>query len=195
MKKFIRAVKYILLFIAGLWILLTLWAETKGTSKRWETGNATSLRKALIIYDPDPFYNLDEQVCRSFGQSLAEHNISVTIATVAAMGDIPAANFDLYVFCANTYNWRPDWAISGFIKKQSLKDKAVVAITLGAGSTAASQRALQRIINKKEARLLASRSFWLLKPNDEARQKENNVAVAVDMVNMWAAEIAGRLDE
>lgn len=194
MKKFAKGMLYTVIIILIIWTLLTFWAEAKGKSHKWKIGNPASLRKALIIYDPDPFYNLDEQVCRSFGAGLSENDIYVTIATVAAMNGSRDAAYDLYVFCANTYNWRPDWAVTGFIKQEvGLKDKPVVAITLGAGSTGASQKALERIIQKKEARLLDSRSFWLLKPNDESRIKEKNVKVAVDLVKKWGSEIGKQL--
>ena len=182
---------YTVIFILAVWTILTFWAAAKGNTQKWEVGNPAFLRKALIIYDPDPFYNLDEQVCRSFAEGLSENGIYVTIATVAAMNDGRDRDYDLYIFCANTYNWRPDWAVSGFIKKDVvLKDKPVVAITLGAGSTRASQRALEKIIREKEARLLDSRSFWLLKPNDESRSEENNIKVAVNMVYVWSQEIS-----
>ena len=143
---------YTLLIVPGIWTLLTFWAEAKGESHQWEVGSPQSSRKALVIYDPDPFYNLDEQVSRSFAAGLSENDVYVTIATVAAIADKQNLDYDLYVFCANTYNWRPDWAVSGVIKKQVvIRNKPVVAITLGAGSTRASQKALERIINKKEA--------------------------------------------
>lgn len=191
MKKFLKILITGLTAIIGSWIILTLWAESAGENQIWQIGETEAARKAIVIFDPDPFYNLDEQVCQAFGQVLAEHDIQVTIATVTAANEIKNQWYDLYVFCANTYNWRPDWAISGFIKKHpSLKNKSVVAITLGAGSTGASQRAFEKIIVDKEAQLLDSRSFWLLRPNDESRMDEKNVQVAVSMAAAWAGKIA-----
>ncbi len=116
-----------LLIIIFIWAILTLWAESTGKSETWQPRNSAFVKKALIVYDPDPFYNFDEQVCRSFSEGLNTGGIAATVATVAAANAIESQSFDLYIFCANTYNWRPDRAVSRFIKRHSLlKDKPVV---------------------------------------------------------------------
>ena len=66
-----------------------------------------------------------------------------------------------------------------------LKGKSVVAITLGSGSTAAAQKALEKLILDRGGQLLDSRSLWLLKPNDELRPEESNVKVSVSMAYAW----------
>lgn len=33
----------------------------------------------LIVYDPDPFYNLDEKLCRAFAKGLAKNDINVPL--------------------------------------------------------------------------------------------------------------------
>ncbi len=102
-------------------------------------------------------------------------------------------SFDLYVFCANTYNWRPDWAVSNFINQQVvLKDKPV-AITVGSRSTAAAQKALEKLILDRGGKLLDSRSLWLLKPNDESRPEESNIQVSVSIAYDWGEQIGKQL--
>ncbi len=193
MKKTLTITGIAVLAIGASWAFLTVWAERTGPKRSWQLGSQTAKRRALIVYDPDPFYNLDEQVSRSFGQALADKGMHVTVATVAAVPEVDHQSIDLYVFCANTYNFRPDWAVSDFIEKQpNLADKSVVAITLGSGSTEASQEALETLIRDKKAHMLDSRSLWLLKPNDEARIQESNVAVSVSMAYSWGEEIAKR---
>jgi AICAR transformylase/IMP cyclohydrolase PurH len=99
------------------------------------------------------------------------------------------------VFCANTYNWSPDWAISNFIKSDTLiSSKNVVAITLGAGTTSRSQRLLESYIKSKNGKLIASKSFYLWRPNDEALAQESNVALAINLTKQWADEIAKRIE-
>ena len=176
-----------------LWAALTLWAETKGGSKQNIMGAGNTQGLVLIVYDPDPFYNLDEQVCMAMGEVLAKAGYTVTVSTVAAAKDTPATA-DLFIFCANTYNWRPDWAVTSFIKKTPLQNKKVAAITLGAGSTSASQKALENLLQKSGAVVLASRPYWLWRPNDE-RRKETNVAVAVSMAQAWAQELGTQLQQ
>ncbi|MEO6671150.1 MAG: hypothetical protein ABIN36_16830 [Ferruginibacter sp.] len=141
------------------------------------------------MYDPDPFYNLDQQICESVGQVFSENKWNVSVNTVAGILD-KENSYDLYIFCANTYNWSPDPAITGLVKKIKLENKNVVAITLGGGSTKRSQRKFENIFTDKKARLLGSRSFWLWKPNDKKRLKESNVKVAIEMARSWAGEIA-----
>ncbi len=182
------------LAIGAAWTVLTLWAESAGPKRSWKLGNQAAKKRALIVYDPDPFYNLDEQVCRSFGHALADDGMQVTVATVSAVGDFPEQPVDLYVFCANTYNWRPDWTVTDFIKKRlNLADKPVVAVTVGSGGTEGAQNALEKLLLDRNANLLDSRPLWLMKPNDESRGKESNVAVAVSLAYAWGEEIAKRM--
>ena len=62
-----------------------------------------------------------------------------------------------------------------------MKEKKVIAISLGSGSTEASQRRFENLIKEKKANLIGSKSFWLMKPNDETRMDESNVNVATEM--------------
>lgn len=191
MKK-LAIILFVILFI---WAILTIWVERTGERKLSELGDIGNAKHALIIYDPDPFYNLDEKVCQSFGESLSEEGYHVTIATVAAAHDMVDHSFKLYVFCANTYNWRPDWAVTSYIRNVDfLEHKPVVAIVLGAGSTEASQQAFTKMILDKKALLIDSKSLWLLRPNDDSRMDESNVSVAISQVAAWAKEISKQIN-
>ena len=194
MKKLLKVTGITLLAVGAVWTALTIWAESAGPKRSWKLGSQAAKRRALIVYDPDPFYNLDEQVSRSFGQSLADNGMRVTVATVKAVEESPEQSIDLYVFCTNTYNWAPDWSISNFIRQQAhLDGKPVVAITVGSSETESAQKALEKIILDKKANLLDSRPLWLMKPNDESRAKESNITVAVSMAYSWGEEIAKQM--
>ena len=87
-----------------------------GEDKKPKTiGDENATKKALIIYNPDPLYNLDEQVCKSFAEGLGKHGFSSKVATVR-LAPQESETYDLYVFCANTYNWAPDWLVTKYIK-------------------------------------------------------------------------------
>jgi hypothetical protein len=177
------------------WISLTLWVEREGPKKSWELGNKAATKKVLIVYDPDPFYNLDEQICRSFGEAFNGDKFHVVITSVKGASDFLHLPFSLYVFCANTYNWRPDRAISTFLTKSvDLNGKDVVAITVGAGSTEASQRAFEKLILQQNAHLLGSRSFWVLKPNNELKPEIPNAQNATLMASEWGKQLAFELE-
>jgi hypothetical protein len=177
------------------WLVLTLYVQRKGQPKEWSVGGAQYNHKALVVFDPDPFYNLDEQVCLSFAHALTEKNYLVTIMTVAAAYQSRDTTYDLYVFCANTYNWRPDWAVVEYVKstKESYKNKPVVAITLGAGSTASSQKTFEKIILDSGGTVHSSYSSWLWRPNDERRPEKPNVDVAVEMAYEWGTKTGVQL--
>lgn len=174
------------------WTALTFYVEKKGPAKQWTLGEY-GRKRALIVFDPDPFYNLDEQVSLSLANGLADTGMHVTVSTVTASEVTSTNQFDLVVYCANTYNWRPDWAVTDLIEQTSLGNKAVVAITLGAGSTAASQRHLEQTILKAGGKVIASYALWLWKPNDERKLNQSNIEVANAMAKDWAYDIAKKL--
>lgn len=180
--------------IAFLWTLLTFLAEIKGKENIILFGDSSSKRTAWLVYNPDLFYNLDQQVCSSFAQALAEQGWLAKVATVAAAEKMGSETVDLYVFCANTYNWAPDWPTSNYIKNhQVLQGKNAVAITLGSGSTGNSQRLLEEMLNAKEVRLLASITLWLMRPNDENDSKTSNVQMAKEKAKQLGKKIAQTL--
>ena len=194
MKKFFKIVFITIAVIVAGWIVLTIIVERTGPKRSWTFGDQHAAIKAVVVYDPDPFFNLDEQVCRSFAQILGENGIQTQVLSVAAASEIQFGSYDMYVLCANTYNWGPDLALSNFIKEQtSLDNKPVVAITLGAGSTTLSQQRLEQLIIDKGGKIIGSQSVWLLRPNDDARTKESNVQVAISNIRAWAGSLAGDL--
>ncbi len=193
MKKSSKTIKVLIILGAmGLiWMALTFIAEKEGKGTIDTVGKSSAIQRALIVYDPDPFYNFDEQICTSFAKGLANQGWLVKITTVAATAHLETENFDLYIFCTNTYNWNPDRILSDHIKEHKfLKDKKVVAITLGSGSTQRSQRILERIIHKKEANLIGSNSYWLIRPNGTSNNNESNINSALDKVYTFGEEIA-----
>ncbi len=173
------------------WCVLTIVVERTGPKQSWNFGDTNSTEKVILIYDPDPFFNLDEQVCKEFGKVLSENGISASVVTVAAAREITLSSFKTYIFCANTYNWGPDLAVSNYIKEQnSLNNKPVIAITLGGGSTSLSQERLEQLIVNQGGKIMDSRSIWLLRPNDENKSEESNIQVALSKTRTWATSMA-----
>ncbi len=177
-----------------VWIVLTVVVGKKGPEKVAVIGMPNAGHKALIVYDPDPIYNLDEKISKSFAEGLSEKGWVSKVVTVAAAKNFEKEFFDLYVFCANTYNWAPDRAIRNHIKNNDyLQGEHVVAITLGSGSTKRSQRLLEDLIKQKDAILIDSRTFWLMKPNTESKTKRSNSKIAVEKANNFGKEVAERI--
>ncbi|MBT8184185.1 MAG: hypothetical protein KJN76_05050 [Eudoraea sp.] len=195
-KTIKRMLIWSVLSIALLWIGLTIYVQAPGSAQTFSYGNADVGRTALIVYDPDPFYNLDEQLCKSFAEGLATKSWQVRVATVRAADQINADETDLFVFCANTYNWAPDRGIKNFITSAAaLKEKPVVAITLGSGSTARASRLLEELITSQGGQLLSSKQYWLMRPNDEGVADKSNIAIAKEQVFLLGTEIATKLSD
>lgn len=160
-----------------------------------EIGQENAVQRALILYNPDPYYNFDEQVCKNFAAGLKSKNISSTIISTKNF-EANKGDFDLYVLCANTYNFAPDRGIQNVIKNElDLNEKNIIAITLGAGTTNRAQNILDRLVTEKGGTLLDSKSFWLLRPNDDSRSKEDNIAVANDMALQFGKATAEKLSK
>ena len=194
MRKIINKTLIGLLVLLAIWAFLTLWVERKGKSKTWETGDPATLQKILIVYDPDPFYNLDQQVCAGFGKAFEDGGWHITFATVAAAHKMATDSFTLYVFCANTYNWSPDWAITSYINENVvIKERNVVALTVGGGSTTRAKRIFENVIKESGGILLDSKEYWLWRPNDKFRLKEPNGKIAAEMAKKFGGEILAKI--
>lgn len=194
MKKNTKIGLIILGVLLVFWVILTLWVEYSGEEKTIFIGNKDANLTALIVYNPDPIYNLDEKVCLAFANAVSGHGFYTKIATIkAAQQDL--SKYDCYVFCANTYNWSPDRSIKKYIQNHLLlKNSNVVAITLGSGSTAHSRQILENLIVNKSAKLIHSESIWLLKPNDETRMEEDNVDVGMEKAVKMGHEVGEYLN-
>lgn len=85
-----KTLRVLLLTVAALlvgWGVLTLYVELPGPAKQWTIGDENG-KNVLIVFDPDPFYDLDEQVCMALADGLAEQAVSIKIATVTAARSI-----------------------------------------------------------------------------------------------------------
>lgn len=188
--KRLRNILKVVLAIVLVWTGLTLYVQYSGKEFIKEFRASPSSATALIVFNPDPIYNLDEQVCTSFAQGLKEQHISSTLATVTSAKAFLRTEYDLYVFCVNTYNWTPDWRLTNFIKSHpGLDQEKVVALTVGAGATMRAQRKLEWHLTDRGAHLLGSEMYWLLKPNDESRMKEKNTKIAAEKAYDFGKEI------
>ncbi len=176
--------------LALFWIALTLVVQSSSNEKINQFGSAEESNTALIIYDPDPFYNFDEQICTNFAEGLSAEGWSAKVMTVSSAYKIKE-EFDLYVFCANTYNFAPDWAISNYIRNHIyLENKPVIAITLGAGTTDRAQKILEKKLAAKEGRLIGSEAYWLMRPNDESITDDTpNIEIALDKAKQFGQSI------
>ncbi len=183
----------IILAIVGLICsVLTYWSNLKRPPYRRVWAGVPLGPKARLIFNPDPIYDFDKQLCNEFARGLHAKGWEATVMSVAQAETELDIEDDLIVVCANTYNWRPDRTLTNYILNHDLRNKPIIAITLGTGSTEASKEILEQLILDAGGVLLDSRTFWLLKPNDES-SKMNNILVAKSLVFEWATHKADSL--
>ena len=145
MRRVFRIISRVLLSIGLIWGLLTIWVEQLRPAQTWEFPVQTPKGNILVLFNPDPIYNLDQQVAESFATAAQQHARS-------SRQSIDPGRFDLFVFCANTYNWSPDRPTKKYIRKARwLEGRPVVAIIMGSGSTARSGRLLRELLQEQSA--------------------------------------------
>lgn len=187
MKKWIKVVLFIFAIIAIVWTGMTIWVEIAGKQQKVQYKLIYVKEKALIVYNPDPIYNLDEQVCKAIADELKDHKINATVVTNKRINEVSDQDFDIFFFCANTYNFAPDRGIRSAIKKIKRQPSTpTVAITLGAGTTRGAQKRFERFLAKHDYNVVESETYWLLRPNDEGRMEEPNALVATDQARALA---------
>ncbi len=190
--KSVLAFLVLILLVRGV---LTLIVSRTSDGERIEMGMPDASLRALILYNPDSFYNLDVQLCSTFGEQLTASGWGVIISPYSKLRSDDQDKADMLVICSNTYNFAPDDPTMDFLRgNDRLQDMPVVALTLGSGSTRRAQRLLEQEIEASGAVCSGSRSFWLMKPNNVYRMDEDNVKVAIDMVKEFAIEVLEEME-
>ena len=195
LRKKTRMWFFILGAVLGFWILATLWAQWSGKSEVIQSGmEKLNVARICIYYNSDPIYNLDEQVCKQMLDALANESY-VELRTTQS--GVSLDEFDAFIFCANTYNFAPDWGVTNAMGK--LKDKTrgrtVGLLTLGAGSTGRAERLMKKASIPLNAQLVLESKIWLMKPNKEdVISREDNLNAAKEMAVQFAQEVLANVD-
>jgi len=178
-----------ILFMVFSWYLVGIWVNHYGKARIQNYEQVNPSQQAIILFNPDPIYNLDEQVGQAFAEGLWEKDWAVQLATVQSKHTIDPQLFDLIVFCANTYNFAPDQGTIDAISDFSIEGKPIVALTLGSGTTSRAHRILKNHIERAGGDIVAEKQLWLMRPNDESRLDESNIEVAKDIAKEMASHI------
>jgi hypothetical protein len=188
MNQKIFILSKVVVSLAFSWAVLTAWVQFSDKAIEREFGAENSGPQIQILFKADPIYNLDEQICMELSSVLEANGCRVLLSTYASEPPV-SEETDAIVFCANTYNWAPDWATQEFIRKnEHLKAKMAIAILLGSGSTYAAREIFENSISLRNMDLIGTEDFWLLRPNDETRLNEDNVAIAREQIKLKAQQ-------
>lgn len=166
---------------------VTLFVEAEGPYKTENLGGQGHL-KALILFHPGRDARFGDDLSLALADGLKTAGFKVQRSTLTR--DTPQApkDFALIAVVSNTYWWAPDLPTQRYLAGARLEGIPVIGLIGGAGATERSQRVLEQALSATGAKVIQARSFWLFRPNDEARQKEPNRRVALDMAKQFGVD-------
>jgi hypothetical protein len=145
--------------------------------------------KGLVLYHPSRDAHFSDDLSLAAATGLWKAGLTVERATMTGATPAEPADYAIIVVVSNTYYWSPDLPTLRYLRRARFDGIPVLGIIGGAGATARSERLLHEALLGTGGRVLSTRSFWLLRPNDEARMAEPNRAVAVEGAEIFALAI------
>jgi hypothetical protein len=148
------------------------------------TGGNRGGYHAVIVHQPNVIDDFIGEMTGAVGKKLQESGWKVTYMTAREDHDLGQfKDVKLVIIGTNTYYWHPDLPTMNFIKinDENLKDQNVVVLVGGFGDTRRAEKKMKDIMSKIKANLLAIKSLWIQRPNDEKRMDEDNREVAKDI--------------
>jgi flavorubredoxin len=181
----IGIVVLLLIAVAGL----TLYVQAEADYKLERLADQGAVR-ALVLYHPSRDAAFSEDLSQAFAQGLMEKGFAVDRATMT--GETPARpeGYALIAVVSNTFYLRPDWPTMRYLERADFKGLRAVGLMGGAGTTESAARLLEEALKTAGADVIAVRSFWISRPNDETRTNEANRDVAKDMARKFGVEAA-----
>jgi hypothetical protein len=180
------AIVIILLLVVSL-IALTLFVEAEAPYKTESLGGEGSLR-ALILFHPSREARFGDDLSLALAEGLKSTGLTVQRSTMTRDTPQEPKEFALIAVVSNTYWWAPDLPTQNYLARARLEGIPAIGLIGGAGATERSQRVLEEGLRATGAKMIQSRSFWLFRPNDEARIKEPNRAVAMEMAKQFGVD-------
>jgi hypothetical protein len=149
--------------------------------------------KALVLFHPSWDAHFSDDLSLALSDGLKEGGFAVDLATLTRDTPGDPTGYALIGVVSNTFYWTPDLPTLRYLKRAHLNGISVVGLIGGAGATARSQRVLDEALRRTGARVIATRSFWISRPNDETRMNEPNREVARDLAKQFGLESANRV--
>jgi hypothetical protein len=147
--------------------------------------------RALVLYHPSRDAHFSDDLSLALAEGLASVGFSVDRETLTRATPPEPEDYVLIAVVSNTYWWTPDRPTWQFLQRARFDGHYAVGLIGGAGATGRSQRMLDAALRGTGAKLIQTRSFWLMRPNDEARGKGSNRAVALQLARQFG-ETSGR---
>jgi hypothetical protein len=188
-----------------VWVLVSLFAlivmsgivvtvvVERESSYQLETLGGDGPTRALVLYHPSRDAHFSEEISLAFAEGLKDAGLLVDRATMTKQTPTRPHGYALVAVVSNTFWSTPDLPTLRYLKRSDLSGLPAVGLICGSGSTARSQQILGATLSNAGATMLGTRSFWIMRPNDEARMSEPNRAVAQDMARNFGSEIGAKI--
>jgi hypothetical protein len=168
-------------------ILLTVIVEVESVYKTDVLSEAGSAR-ALILFHPSRDAGFSDDLSIALAEGLKASGFSVQRATLTSATPNKFDQYALIAIVSNTYWWTPDLPTIRYLDRAQFHGVNVIGVIGGGGATERSQQLLDDALRKTGANVIRTRSFWLWRPNDEARMIESNRQLALEMARQLGAE-------
>lgn len=184
MKKIAMAI--VVIVVLGL-IGVTIYVEHEA-DYQLESLAQGGKAKALVLYHPSRDAHFSDDVSLALAEGLKSAGLSVDRATMTHTTPGTLKDYALVAVVSNTFWFTPDLPTLRYLARARLDGGVAIGLMLGSGSTERSQRLLEDALRKTGANVHGARSFWIKRPNDEARMNEDNRAVAVEMAKQFGRD-------
>jgi len=174
--------------LVGL-LAVTLWVQREEPFRKDMLAQGERGR-GLILYHPSRDAHFSDDLTLALARGFAGAGFSAERWTMSAAAPARPEGFAVVAVVSNTFYGRPDWPTMRYLARADLKGLPAVAIMAGSGATAGAEARLRQAVTTSGARLQAARSLWIARPNDETRMKADNRAVAGEIAEAMARDLA-----
>ena len=188
-----RRILLAIAFVVVLCLALTTIIVERESEYAVETVSASGKLRALVLYHPSRDAHFSDDLSLALARGLAAAGFAVDRATFNSQTPPHPDQYAVIGIVSNTYFWTPDRPTLNYLERARLQGVAAIGIMGGAGATGRSERVLREAIAATGATVLQTRSFWLLRPNDESRMDDPNRQVAVDAATRLGRDLGGRV--
>jgi hypothetical protein len=187
MMKRVALVIALLVLVGGALVSVVVQTEA---DYRLESLGGAGTAKALVLFHPSRDAGFSDELSLAVAEGIKAAGLQVQRATLCAQTPANPGGYALIAVVSNTYCWAPDSPTLRYLERAQLKGVPVLGLIGGAGSTERSERLLAQALRGSGAQVIATRSFWLWRPNGDAQQTLSNRALAQQSARRFGEEAA-----
>jgi hypothetical protein len=141
-------------------------------------GPPAAARRCLIVHHPGRS-GYQTQLHRAFAATLAAEGWHVDLVSAHEGNRVDAANYDLMMFGAPCYNFRPARPLLDYLQRLPFPAGQRVGVVLtGGGRTESAMRWLQRELERRGAHVVAALEIWTSRPHVERHGLDDPFEIA-----------------